>query len=285
MKKTLILLLMIFAVFSEPETNIRAAGETEGSITIECGEADVVWNLCLTGVPDSSGNIDTCGKFSVLAFPGVTKYDEKYFSYSGVLADFVKENSISPDKTAVSDENGRAVFTGLSEGFYVAVPDILETESFYFISSPVAVFAGDREDSQLRDVTVEPKSYTVEATPEDREWVFTFKYDRTDKWKNYLKNPFSSEVSGGPEIPPVFTDIYTEVTPVTSLNEETPVTAVTEAVTEESVTAVTSETTVRKMIITDENLPQTGQSWLPVPVMAGCGMLLLVLGSLIKGKS
>lgn len=204
---------------------------------------------------------------------------------SGTLAGYAATDEIVPDATATVGADGKCAFTGLNVGLYlvtgeawvgaekvftpqptlVALPGRDENDIWYYDETITAKF--DAVDRILTDISVmkvwsdsdysgRPASITVELLG-NGQLVDTVELNRDNNWRytwEKLDGEMSWQVVENP-VPDGYTvQVERENTLITITNSRPPQGG------------------------GDEKLPQTGQLWWPVPVLALAGMTLFAVG-------
>lgn len=217
------------------------------------------------------------------------------------LAGYAAADHLQPYASAESSDDGRAAFSDLEKGVYLVTADPLKYENSIWRFAPFLLILPqqDTDGDPLYQVNVIPKGIDHSEQPARKE------YKVTKHWAGTGGNPHPSSVN---------IDIYKdgELYDSCTLSEKNGwVCSWSDDGTDESVWQVvernvadgyhvTSEKTGNTWIITNtfeeektvqpdspqgEKLPQTGQLVWPVPVLAGCGMLLFAVGWRVYKKN
>lgn len=342
--------LVIFLCFFVMPAEVSAAEEARGRITLNCGVKGIVWDIYRVADAEEDGTIRPVDYFSEYRIPVAYDYREEVQTLARTFESYIKSTGMKSEGTVTTDENGIAVFTDLKQGWYTAVPQILETRDTIWESTAVMICVSSYSIYQGfwgTDVQLNPKvrassktgdsnktiiiqfkpdpSYPEEepiviiiykddeeydrvVLTKDNDWTLIFpdmpdddtnwtiiqedapddvyplyhkETDRTDNTpvdiltvvhKRHYDNSISSP----------FVSVTVTTVPSDNVPEVTEVSQVTsDAVTETSVPETTPEIT---SVTEDSGLPQTGQLWWPVAVLASAGALLTAAGTALRMK-
>ena len=225
-----------------------------------------------------------------------------YRAMAETLSGYIARDGIAPTATAVSDAAGKAPFGELPKGLYLVLADryTWEANKMTYITSPTLVALPNSTDGNtwIYDVTISPKYTEIPPLPETP--------GKTDI--NVIK-VWSGEESQSKRPTYIYAELICDgqVIDTVTLNsgnnwrhtwKDLDATR-TYNVTEKEVPAGYTVTTVRDgSTFTINNnagrtppptpprtprLPQTGQLWWPVPILAGLGFIFLVTG-LVRRK-
>jgi hypothetical protein len=158
------------------------------------------------------------------------------------LLEYSQEHDSQPTQTQTTDTQGVAVFAGLEEGLYLIVGDTLTQEKVQYEVSPFLLLL-------TQDITSYTKAAVVESPPHEE--------DKPGDNTNSSTSTDDNNKGGGDK--PTQTDKNTSSNNSEKNNDS------------DSNQTGTSQTSGGK-------LPQTGQIWWPVPVMACGGILLFSCG-------
>lgn len=374
--------LMIICIFECPVSQISAA-ENPGRLHIDSEISGMTWKLYRIGDAGNDGKIKPDKIFSRYIIPDFLDFKEEIQNLAYTFSSYVSAEKLGPERTGTTDSDGDIIFTGLKEGWYLAVPSETEISGEIVSSTPVmvclsshSIFSGtwgtdvkicpkvkkrlklkfkdiiiklidDGPNKSDETVTVivyrENEEYTRVVLTPDNDWTYVLKDVPDDSTEWFIiqedkgtphtderypvyhmetsevdntptdihiiihsKNPNNSvwppfvmtqtteiseepavsrtdsdenEVSGGPFVTEPFG------TSVSSAPVTEPETAeMTSGGPADSTVSEAVTTTVKKTSSTDSNLPQTGQLWWPVPVMALAGVFLLAAGAAAKRK-
>lgn len=158
-----------------------------GRIAIECEKSDITWELYMIGTPNSDGSIKKVDSFINFPVPSFTGYKDEFQKFAESAENYINTNNITFINSCITNLSGSAVFSGLNEGWYVAVPKKLVTDDKIYTSSPVIVCITDKiEFSNFwsNDVTVYPKVNGQDLSDsEDKDIVIKFEWPDEDSIK------------------------------------------------------------------------------------------------------
>lgn len=353
---TAAMLIAVFFCINAFTVNISAAEEKSGRISLENSVPGMVWDIYRTGDALEDGILKPEEIFYDFRIPSKLEHREEIQKLAYTFESYINIKGLRPLDSRAADDNGKAVFADLAEGWYTAVPHSLEKDGMLYESGPVMICVSSFEiysDVWGTNVRVCPKVNKSTKIPENKKKI-VIRYEPDPTYPNsddpvnviiyrddeeYYRLELNKENDWTyvlPDIPDDDTnwsiiledtpdDVYplyrketdrTNTTPVDTFivthrwdynntvlyplptftappgspDDEPEVTTVTDEITPESTTSpamLTPEDTEPPVItrITEESsLPQTGQLWWPVPLLAVCGAAFIGAGAVIRTK-
>ncbi|MCD7981084.1 MAG: hypothetical protein LUF32_02020 [Clostridiales bacterium] len=243
-------------------------------------ESDRMGSVTLT-LADGSGNTVSGGEISIYEVASLYidngkvayAYTEPFRKYRAALdvtdtslaqtlAQFVADSGVSGTAAAVGTD-GTVIFENLELGMYLLV-QTADSNEYETISPFVVTVPVDNDGQWEYEVNATPKVVTVTATssedPDDPEDSEETDPDEDDSDEN---DPDEDDSDG---------DDPDEEDPDDDDSDET----------DPGGSSGTDTGTSGTGTSTDTALPQTGQLYWPVPLLAACGVLLFALGRVLK---
>ncbi len=198
---------------------------------------------------------------------------------TAVLESHALNNNFKPKHSNKTDKNGELKFDNLESGLYMACGKMVTIKENVYIPLDI-LFEVNTQDNNNSDMKAYPKitKRSVEDMELDQSIGTSNQIGDADKFTDVTVTVTTiGTVSSIPDdslgnFGSQTTDIGKSTT-----YEVTDVSRVTDFTENSEMTVETSEITV----VTDketEKIPQTGQLWWPVPVMAGVGIFLIAVG-------
>ena len=264
--------------------------------------------------------LDGCGNFLPLepfkSWPvEITGADRtEWFDLAATLEVYVTMKKPAPSASAVTDSQGRAVFSGLEPGFYLVTGDPVEGDGVQYVPQPVMLClpvshqgtwiydvsanvkydeipegSGD-ELPQLRVVKIwedpegeeHPAEVTVQLLKDGQVWD-TVILNQTNNWRHTwtgLDENARWQVAE-PTVPDGYTVTVTregDTFLVTNTCQDIDIPPDRPPLDPDDPEAPTKPTETDKPISDKEKLPQTGMLWWPVPMLAASGMGCFLVG-------
>lgn len=176
------------------------------------------------------------------------------------LATYVEDNEIRADRDASTEANGKLTFKELKAGLYLVLGD------------PKTV--GKTTYTPQAALVPVPFYYEGDATGETKEgWLTTVRIKAKVEVEDDKSDPSDPDDPDDPTTPPVDPDDPDDPPiPPNNPNDPDDPTSPPDAPPESSVPPGDPD---------DPGLPQTGQLWWPVPLLATVGVLLLLIGAVL----
>ena len=225
-----------------------------------------------------------------------------YRALAETLSGYIARDGVTPTGVAKTDANGQAAFGELEKGLYLILADRYKDpkDNMTYIASPSLVALPNSTDgsSWIYDVTVTPKYRQIPPLPETPGKTIDINVIKV--WTgeaNKDKRPtfvYAELICDGQVIDTVTLNSGNNWRHTWTGLDETKTYNVTE---KEVPTGYTVTITRDGNTFTMNNysgevppptppktpkLPQTGQLWWPVPILAGCGLVFIVAGKLRK---
>lgn len=140
----LVLIASICSITSAGASDLEVQGEEKGSLTIILDNKGVVfpgveYRLYKFGTIKADGSVELFGVFRNLKISVPDTDTETLRVLSTTLKGFVVSGKIAPDRVAVTDDNGNAVFNDLDKALYLVTGDTVRHENNYVIPTPIIV--------------------------------------------------------------------------------------------------------------------------------------------------
>lgn len=224
-----------------------------------------------------------------------------YRALAETMSGYIARDGIAPDKVATTNENGRASFAEVEKGLYLITADRFKVEAtgMTYIVSPSLVVLPNTTDGEtwLYDVVISPKYTEIPPVPDTPGKV---DINVIKVWKNeadQTKRP--SEIIA--EL--ICQDKVIDSVKLNAANNWRHTWKDLDGSYEYKVTEKVVPSGYTVTIVKDGNtftitnsgggtppptpprtprLPQTGQLWWPVPILAGAGLIFLIAGIIRK---
>ena len=239
-----------------------------------------------------------------IAAYGVAMPDDQagYRALAETLSGYIARDGVTPTATAITDAQGKAEFGQLEKGMYLVLADRYtnpeDKMTYIFSPSLVAVPNSTDGNSWIYDVTISPKYTTVPPVPETPGETIDINVIKI--WSgeaNKDKRPTSvcaELICDGQVIDTVILDstnnwrhTWTELDATKTYNvteKEVPM-GYTVTIVRDGNTFTMNNYSGDVPPSTPPNtprLPNTGQLWWPVPILAGLGLAFIIAGKLRK---
>ena len=309
-------LCLILSIFTS--SAVFASDEKKGRINIECGYQNMQWFLYRIGDAAEDKSIDYKNAFIKNNLPqGPLSYDQlQNLAYT--FENYITINGIIPDQSGITGISGTISFV-VDEGWYIAIPSKLTTDEKIYRSTPVIVCVSSLDiysDNWGQEVTVYPKTDESENDPTKpplKDVVIKFWWDSDierpkdpiiiiiyqnnvevgkaildsdNNWEQIFKDiPFDYEWTLVQENAPedkMF--IFTKELGYHPVKVVEIITIKHHVDTNISQQITNLTTPVYQENIDSEKLPQTGQLWWPVPLLAFSGIIVFFSGYIIEKR-
>ncbi len=299
-KRILAVLLCAMAVLSIGGWNVYAEEKTgENSLTLENCIPGTEFSLYQVEARDENRVYTVNEKFASYPVNLDLETSEDMRAAASTLSGYVQLDKPEADAVSTADENGVVTFSSLPDGLYLVLGASVVTEATTKTHSPVLAFlpGNDTEGNVLQDVIVSVKQDTSENKTE---------YTVVKVWSN-------DTASTRKEIEVKLLqdgEVYGEAVTLSDENswkhtwEDLPAGHEYKAVEVTKVSGYTVTSTLEGTVFTIRNtktgttttptptptkttsrLPQTGQLWWPVVILALLGALFLLIGMIRRQSS
>lgn len=298
-------ILTVIAVFCSTFTIFASATSVNKNLRVVCESEDaevVGMEISIYKAASRNGNVLTLsGDFKDYNVRLVADSASVLQEAADTLANYIVTDKIQPHKTAVTDQHGNADFSNLDNGFYLVCGKKLVSGDKVYRFSPMFVEINDQseqttvsygkflvtdiQNSVVTNYTLKkiwdnegdileyrPDGIDVEIyldgefyekvnLNKDNNWTYQWLSDETGDWNfKELNVPEQYQIS-------IKID-GTYITVTNRLKDDTPKPSEPE----------------EKPDPPKEDIPQTGQLWWPVPLMALLGIILIVVGVKLLAK-
>lgn len=240
-----------------------------------------------------NGDAELTGEFTGL---DIDFANDDQLKMAGItLYSFVSEKGIAPDHIVTTDVNGKASVLGLDAGIYlVAGQPLIEGDDGYFTDPQVIFFPhnpGLEDEYWNSNITVQPKA-TVRCILDPLVYK-TKKIWVDDGAEKYRPDEITVRLyKDGKEYDKVvlskdnnWSCTWTDLDPKSTWTlKEDVVLDYSSQVDLENDTFIVKNTFQGEIAPEEDTIHQTGLLWWPVPVMAGLGMVFLILGMLVTRR-
>ncbi|MGN0165393.1 MAG: Cna B-type domain-containing protein [Lachnospiraceae bacterium] len=314
MKKKLIAIILVLACIFCMMAGVTASADEQEplSLTVVCEHDGTViggmeWQLFKVADRTISGTYELTGNFSGYDVSLEDTSASALTDAASTLANYVVTDSIEEDCSATGNEEGIVLFEGddtgaLSNGIYLVIGSPIEKNGKKYTPAPMLVeLAAWSDDNAQLSVYAKFTVEDVPVIPEDTEYSVTKVWDDEEQFVKYRPSAVTVEIyCDGTVKETVVLSQDNDWTYSWSDNEghtwrvkETDVPEYYHIVyrsnESEFVIVNTFDVDLYKNSNTiegeptptppeGEKLPQTGQLWWPVPVLALAGIILVVLG-------
>ena len=240
---------------------------------------------------------------SIAAY-GVAMPDDQagYRALAETLSGYIARDGVTPTATAITDAAGKAAFGQQEKGLYLVLADRYtdpKDEMTYIVSPSLVALPNSTDgNSWIYDVTISPKYTSVPPVPKTEGETIDINVIKV--WSgeaNKDKRPtfvYAELICDGQVIDTVtlnsgnnwrhtWKDL--DATKTYNVTEKEVPAGYTVTITRDGNTYTMnnySGEVPRKTPPETPRLPNTGQLWWPVPILAGAGLVLIVLGKLRK---
>ena len=318
-----LLILLITVASLDLKASADASDQNaDGTLSIICSIDDkaysgVGWRVYRVGERDEYGNLSLTGSFADYDIPFADIDESNIGEVSSTLANYVQTDSIQPDYSGETADNGEYTVSGISKGIYLSCGDSFTDEAAGKIYHPIpALIEVSREyGSEAMDITAyakftsednphtsysivkiwegdsdgksRPQSITVEIYA-DGELYDTVTLSEDEQWTYSWESDKKVEWSVKEiDVPESYTVAYTNSGAEYTIKNKytgTGTSSTSSSETSSSDSATSSQTTSSTASPPDTKIPQTGQLWWPVPVLSAAGVLLIAIGWRIHSK-
>lgn len=285
--------------------------------------ANAEWRIYKVGEESANGEYKLTGQFAdyPVSLKNLTEASDMQ-AVANTLENYAELDGLTPVATGVTDENGETTVKTDGAGLYLIIGKRFVSDEMKFIPSPMII---KLTDEQIADgeITVYPK-YTIETLPDedtaeygvrktwdmlgqfdkfkptsitvgiyrDNELVDTVTLDESNNWEHYWigETKYDWRVKEI-DIPENFTVIYENNNTLYQIDNTYTITwndGDSSSNTDSSSSTPDSSSENSSSPSSDSKggkLPQTGSLWWPVPVLAGCGIVLLAAGWRVSRKN
>lgn len=297
MKKRIMRLALFICALSMLLCPLQGMAAESGSVSISCRDGDsalegAAFELFFAA-EYTDGEYRLCGEFADLPVEMDFSSSEALARFAETLEGLVDLNEITADFEGVTDGEGTLSFTELRKGMYLLRGGSHRQNGKIYTVKPVVIFIpawDEAEESWVYDITLSPKWESAPDVDEPgfvrREVLKVWRDGEGEQRPNevtvhLLRNGelydsvTLSAANGWSHVWDTLEDKY-----VWTLTEDVPE-GYTVTVTQEGVTFVVTNTkpyTPPPPPPPPPDIPQTGQLWWPVPIMAIAGLVLFVAG-------
>lgn len=280
------------------------------------------WRLYKVGERSADGGFVLTGDFAGYSVDLDDMSETGVTLAAKTLESYAVADGLTPLAEGRTDENGELTFNGLDKGLYLAAGKILQVGDVYYVPSDLLIEVTD--DGAMLSYDAYPKFYyatlgdevvaysvkkvwvddndAYKARPvsvtvdlfcdeklddtvilnEENDWEYHWvSLDPTTEWRVAERDiPADYEVSiDFNRTQYLIKNSYKLVTTTTTTNITT-----TKTTTTTTKTTTKPASTTKPVTTTTPKLAQTGQLWWPVVPLAGGGLLLLVLGAMLRPR-
>ncbi len=276
-----------------------AAGETSGSLTITEAIPGTTISLYQIQTKGDDNTFTTTSDFAKYSMDLELETSEEMRSAGTTLMSYILADQPTAFRTANVGDDGTVSFTDLPFGLYLAMGTTGTVDGKKYEQGPVMAYLPATEDdgtvvydltSNIKRSPLEEKdSYTVTKVWSDNDSTSRPKSIKVQLWQDGQKYGQQVTLSGDNNWKHTWSDL--EKGHKYSVTEVSVPTGYTVKITEESGQFIVRNTkssggkeTPTPTPVTPSRLPQTGQLWWPVPILAVLGIGLVLIGLLRSGK-
>ena len=297
---------------------VMALETGKGKITIEGSQAGMKWSIFRVAEAGADGKLKPDIRYSEFNIPDFFDFIEEIQSLAYTFENYIKLMKSEPVSSGFADSDGKISFSGLEYGWYTAVPEKLFSGNMVYTASPIMICISDYgiySKAWGTSVTVRPKTdesvrepskdiiikyYPNSSSPDPDKKIPIIIYHDNEKYDSALlekDNDWTYVIPGVPDDDTdwkiVQTDVPDNEYPVyhkeTNRDDDTPVDILIiwhANIPDTPVTEPDNTETQNTDFFTEnsEKLPQTGQLWWPVPVLASAGILFIAAGISVRRK-
>lgn len=298
-KKMFSFTIVILLIVSLLPISALAEGVSDGitlSVVYKDGDksiADATFNVYLVATPDENGSYIPTESFASHPVDYSVTTDEELYNLATTLEGYVIFGKEDPIYTAKTDDNGMFEFATDTKGMYLLVGEKTLVDDIYYTAESfiICLPAVDESGDELYDVTVNAKFTAVHK-------------DNPPTMRKVIKVWDDEGNDGRPSSVTVYLLKNGEIFDNATLNKDNDWThvwydldgtarwSIVELPVENYKVVVTRESTAyfvknafKEPTPPDENLPQTGQLWWPIPVFAVIGVALIAIGVVFTKKN
>lgn len=299
--------MLLFSLLFAAVLPVSVRADSGQTLRLICGDGSVqienmYWSIYKVG--ERQGNeIILTGPFADYPVDVSNVTEENISSIAKTLESFVVGDAIPETAHGYTDANGVVEFSGLDAGIYLAIPTKVNENEKTYISAPLlaeltengeavlpkiyttGTLAGTNGRMAVKKVWLSDENATVSRPVDvtvdlykDTEYYDTVTLDASNNWEYQWEN-----LDEDAEWIVVERKIPREYTVLIEANSKQFL--IKNMFREPAVTTEPSPAQTTAPAQTGFKLPQTGQSWQPVFLLAGGGMICTLLGLYLKKRS
>ncbi len=293
------------------------SGEENGIITIKCDKEGMQWELYKISEVTEDGKLKPIEVFSGFKIPDFLHYEEEIQDLAYTLENYITLIHPEAVQSGKINNDGELVFSGLEEGWYIAVPKrIITVDAEYVASSSLICITGKHLYSSVwgTNITIVPKvnKFPREKFPK-KDVIIQFFHEKSDYqsveeivveiyhdgkiYDHVVLDEGNNWSYIVPDVPDDDSEwvITQENTPdkvyplfdretVMIKDKPTYIISVWNRKEEPDYSINDGEDKPESSSGDENYLPQTGQLWWPVPILTSGGLLTVCLGVVLKRK-